>query len=225
MVSGNNIIVNGVQVGTEQGGVGLTPLVVTFNSSANAHAVQDVVDHIAYSNVSTLPSNLIRQVSFTLKDGSGQGFFGNGQSQVVQSVNFKAIDVQAVLHESSFFNFAQVQTPEDIGQDLGLYISTKGINSSDYLQLDLQVYNGVLNFSSYQGLGNLIFLQEPGANGLSTLEIKGTVSDLNLALSRLTYTGSRYGFDVLNSEVFASGTNSWRGGKEEYEDAALIINY
>ena len=224
-ISGNNIIVNGVQVGTSQGGVGLTPLVVTFNSAANAHAVQDVVDHIAYSNVSTLPATLTRQVSFSLKDGSGQGYFGNGASQVVQAVNFNPISTEAILHQSGFIDFSKSNTIDNIGQDLGLYISTKGINSTDFLQVDLQVYGGDLNFSSYDGLDGLIFKQKPDKNGLSSIEIKGTVSELNLALSRLTYTSTHYGLDVLTTQIIENGTTSWDGGDLEYDDAALIVNY
>lgn len=70
-VSGGNVTYGGVVIGTFTGGTGLTPLVITFNSSADCAAVQALVRNITFDNVSPNPSTDTRTVSFILTDGDG----------------------------------------------------------------------------------------------------------------------------------------------------------
>ena len=54
-VSGNNVSYGGTIIGTFAGGVGLTALVVTFNASATAAAVEALLRNVTYRNVSDDP--------------------------------------------------------------------------------------------------------------------------------------------------------------------------
>lgn len=70
-VSGNNITYGGTVIGTFAGGTGATPLVITFNSNADATAVQAVLRNIAYSSTSTNPTVTQKTVNVSLTDGDG----------------------------------------------------------------------------------------------------------------------------------------------------------
>lgn len=61
----------GVLVGSVTGGNGATPLVVTFNATAQAAAVQAVLRVLAFSTDSHNPSTLARTIQVTLTDGDG----------------------------------------------------------------------------------------------------------------------------------------------------------
>ena len=70
--AGSTVKVNGTTIGTYAGGTGGTPLVITFNSSANAGNVDDLLRALQYNNTDTVnPSNDTRSVSITLVDGAG----------------------------------------------------------------------------------------------------------------------------------------------------------
>ncbi|XHX79436.1 MAG: Calx-beta domain-containing protein [Stenomitos frigidus ULC029] len=70
-VSGSAITFGGIQIGTFTGGVGTTPLVVTFNSNSSPDAAQALLRNLAYSNVSEAPSTVDRTLSIVLTDGDG----------------------------------------------------------------------------------------------------------------------------------------------------------
>jgi SdrD B-like domain len=67
----NEVLYSGVTLGTFAGGVGLTPLVITLNATANAIKTQALVRNVAYSNVSENPSATARTVGIRLSDGDG----------------------------------------------------------------------------------------------------------------------------------------------------------
>ena len=71
-VSGNSVTYGGTTIGTFTGGTdGVSPLVITFNSSANVAAVQALMRNITYENGSDDPSTTPRIVRFVLTDGEG----------------------------------------------------------------------------------------------------------------------------------------------------------
>jgi hypothetical protein len=67
-VSGNAVSYGGTAIGTFAGGVGTTPLVVTFNSSATPAAGQALLRNITFRNVNSSPSLSRRSVSVVLTD-------------------------------------------------------------------------------------------------------------------------------------------------------------
>lgn len=70
-LSGSNVTYGGTLVGTWSGGVGGTPLIVTFNANATQAVVQAVGRDITYENVSDNPSTLVRTMTGFVEDGDG----------------------------------------------------------------------------------------------------------------------------------------------------------
>jgi len=69
--AGNQVRFAGQVMGTFTGGVGTTPLAVTFNAQATTIRVQALLRNITYSNVSQNPSTTSRTVSAQVTDGDG----------------------------------------------------------------------------------------------------------------------------------------------------------
>ena len=70
-INSSNVTYAGVVIGSFTGGVGLTPLVVTFNANATPIIVQSLLRNLTYRSVSLTPSTLTRTVSVSLTDGDG----------------------------------------------------------------------------------------------------------------------------------------------------------
>lgn len=70
-VAGSNVQFGGVVIGTFTGGIGLTPLVVTFNANATLASVTALVRNLRFSNVSENPSNLQRSLKLDVTDDDG----------------------------------------------------------------------------------------------------------------------------------------------------------
>jgi hypothetical protein len=72
-LAGSNVTFGGTIFGTLNGGIGLTPLVFTFNTDSSAAAVQALLRRISLENISDAPSPLPRTIRFTFVDGTGGG--------------------------------------------------------------------------------------------------------------------------------------------------------
>ncbi len=70
-VSGSFITYEGVVIGTFSGGLGLTPLIVTFNAAANRESVQKLIRTVTYKSTIAVPSLNPRTFGITLTDGLG----------------------------------------------------------------------------------------------------------------------------------------------------------
>lgn len=68
-VQANRVTVGGVSVGTFVGGSGISPLIITFNSSATTNNVLLVMRSILFSNTTDNPATLTRTVQFQIDDG------------------------------------------------------------------------------------------------------------------------------------------------------------
>lgn len=67
-VSGANVSYGGTVFGTIAGGVGSTPLTITFNASANNAAVQALVRNLTFSVLGVMPSTTNRAIQLILRD-------------------------------------------------------------------------------------------------------------------------------------------------------------
>jgi len=65
-VSGANVTYGGTTIGSFSGGVGISPLVVTLNSSATPTATEALLRNVTFRSVSSAPSRSRRSVSVTL---------------------------------------------------------------------------------------------------------------------------------------------------------------
>jgi hypothetical protein len=96
-LSGSNVLVSGVTVGTFSGGNAGTPLVVNWNANSTPSAVEEVTRQIAFANSSEDPNTTTRTVEFTLSDGDG-----GGSAPVTSNINvLKVNDAPVVLTASS----------------------------------------------------------------------------------------------------------------------------
>ena len=86
-VSGTNVLYSGEVIGTGSGGMGTTPLVVTFNSAATPEAVQALVRNITFLTVTEDPSTFPRTVRFVVTDGDG-----GTSTAVTETINVTAIN-------------------------------------------------------------------------------------------------------------------------------------
>ncbi len=70
-VSGSTVSYGGTAVATFTGGTGTTPLVVTFNASANGNAAQALLRNVTFRNINPSPSLNRRSVSVVLAHTDG----------------------------------------------------------------------------------------------------------------------------------------------------------
>ena len=83
-LSGSDVLVSGVTIGTWSGGTGGSPLVVNFNTNAGIAAVQAVYETVAYRNTASDPVLGVRTISVVVTDGDGgTSNTGTGQVNVV----------------------------------------------------------------------------------------------------------------------------------------------
>ncbi|MBC7821407.1 MAG: hypothetical protein IAG10_31350 [Planctomycetaceae bacterium] len=70
-VSESDLTFRGTTVASFTGGIGVSPLIITFNANATESAVQAVLRNVTYRSVSANPSTLPRTVRVILTDGTG----------------------------------------------------------------------------------------------------------------------------------------------------------
>jgi len=92
-VTGSDITYEGTVIGSFSGGSdGLTPLSITFNSSADATAVQELLRHITYRNVSDDPATGSRTLRVIMDDGDG-----STSTPVTKIINVAAVNDAPVV--------------------------------------------------------------------------------------------------------------------------------
>ena len=84
-VSGTTVTYGGTAIGTFTGGIGTTPLVVTFNSASTPAAAQALLQNLAYST--DAPSTTNRTVSFVVSDGANGISTAANKTITVTAVN------------------------------------------------------------------------------------------------------------------------------------------
>ena len=142
-VSGNNVQVSGVTIGTWAGGTGGTPLTVTFNANAILSSVDTLLNVITYTNTSNAPVSGARIISVSVSDGDG-----GTSNTVTGNVTLSAInnppastggsvtgtEDTALVFNWSDFNVSDVDTA--IGADSAIRITSMPANGS------LQYFDG-----------------------------------------------------------------------------------
>jgi hypothetical protein len=198
-VSGSDITYSGRVIGTFTGGVGITPLVVTFNSDSSPAAAEALFRNIAYSNVSEAPSSAPRTLSIVLTDGDGG----------ISTPANKTITVAAINDTPT----VTAPTAIAITEDTPLVFSTLNNNAitisdvdagSNPVQVSLTATNGTVTLSSTTELTGLT------GNGSSSLSFSGTLTDINAALQGLTFatTANFYGTGAIAINVNDQGHTS-----------------
>jgi hypothetical protein len=70
-VSGDRVLYGGVEIAVLAGGMGTTPLVVTFNANADQAAVQALLRTVIFGNVGHDPTDATREIEVQISDGDG----------------------------------------------------------------------------------------------------------------------------------------------------------
>ena len=92
-VSGSDVTYGGTIIGSFTGGTGVDPLVVTFNSNADAAAVSALAQNITYVNTNLdNPTAGARSITIDITDGDG----GSSPTQNL-TVNVAAVNDQAIV--------------------------------------------------------------------------------------------------------------------------------
>nr|WP_306790067.1 cadherin-like domain-containing protein [Methylomonas fluvii] len=148
-VSGNTVTYGGVVIGSFTGGTdGTTPLVISFNSNANAAAVQALGRNITYQNVSDAPSSLVRTLQGYLTDGDG------GTSNVVSGSLSITASNDAPVVTSASLTLSEGQTVTLSAANFGVsdpdntsFTYTVGSVSGGYFQLSSGAGNSIPQFT------------------------------------------------------------------------------
>jgi VCBS repeat-containing protein len=86
-VSGTNVYYGGTLIGTQAGGIGAAPFVVTFNTNADADVVGEVMANIRFWVAGDSPSTATRTVEAVLTDGDGGTSLTASKQITVTAVN------------------------------------------------------------------------------------------------------------------------------------------
>ncbi|HBR50076.1 MAG TPA: hypothetical protein DEA71_08315, partial [Nitrospira sp.] len=86
-VSGTNVYYGGTLVGTQAGGIGSVPFVVTFNANADAAIVGEVMANIRFWVAGDAPSTATRTIEAVLTDGDGGTSLTASKQITVTAVN------------------------------------------------------------------------------------------------------------------------------------------
>ncbi len=130
-----------IQIGTISGGNGAgDPLIVTFNSSATAAAIENVIEAIFFRTVTDDPSTASRIIDFQITDG-------DGGTSVIQSrtISVTAVNDQAV---------ADLNGADGGGIDFSTGF-TEGLGAVNVTDSDATISD--VDNTTYQGLGINLF--------------------------------------------------------------------
>ncbi|MEQ1847970.1 MAG: hypothetical protein ABL983_20610, partial [Nitrospira sp.] len=153
-LSGSNVLVSGVTVGTWSGGTGGTPLTVSFNVNAQAAQVQAVYQSITYSTTSDTPTLGVRTISVVVTDGDGgTSNTGTGTVNLTTAVNDQPV----------FSNLNGTPTYTEGG-------------AAVVLDADVTIFDAELtNANNFSG-ATLTLTRNGGANAQDVFSASGTLS-------------------------------------------------
>ncbi|TWU08136.1 LamG-like jellyroll fold domain-containing protein [Stieleria varia] len=207
-VVGNTVLIDGVQIATYSGGIGAgDDLSVTFDSDADAVALQAVARRIAFMSVSENPSTLQRTLSMQVSDGDGGSSATDARLMNVIAHNDAptSSDQTVVTNEDTPYTF--------IASDF---------NFSD-------VDGDMLDSIQISSLPSIGFLKISGTN----VTLNQTISIADIASGNLTYSpavdgnGNAYdsfGFSVNDGTTNAVASSVMTIDVTAVNDAPVIIH-
>ena len=178
-------------VGTISGGNGIgDPLIVDFNASATAAAIQDVIEQIFFRTVTDNPSTTSRVIDFQLTDG-------DGGTSAIQS---RTIDVTAINDDP--YNSGTLPTDASLTEDV-----TGFVDLSSFNLVDPDAGNNLVTVTLTTSTGGRIWASSDfdvivSGSGTGSLTLMGGVSDLN------NFFSSAFRFSYLHSVAHTNGDNA-----------------
>ncbi|MBI5759983.1 MAG: M36 family metallopeptidase [Planctomycetales bacterium] len=179
-IAGSNVTFGGVVIGTFTGGVGASPLLVSFNTSATAPIITALLRQITFRVVSDTPSELPRTIVAQVTDGAG-GISNIATTQILvvaqndAPVNTVPAGTSTVLRNVSFV-FTGLNTVSFADPDLGILP----------LLVTLTAANGTVSLASTTGLNFIV------GDGTAdpTMSFTGISANINAALAGLSFTSN-----------------------------------
>ncbi|WP_284186858.1 cadherin domain-containing protein, partial [Zoogloea oryzae] len=200
-ISGSNVTYGGVVIGTWAGGTnGSTPLVVTFNASANAAVAQALGRNITYENVSDNPSTAVRTMAGYLEDGDG-GTSNTASGTITMVPANDAPTITSAATASVAENTTAVLTVTSSDPDGGTPVYSI-VGGADAAKFSINSSTGALSFLSAPNFeaptdagGNNVYdvtvQAADGAGGTTSQAIAVTVTNVNEAPA-VTITPATY---------------------------------
>jgi len=188
--------------------------VLMLGGTSSTTNYQAALRSITYENTSDTPVTLPRTVEFLVNDGALDSTTVNRNIEII---NVADLDITApaaiVINEDTSIAF----TGGDIIQ------IDDGLSTNNLVQVTFDVANGALTLSSFTGV-TLV----QGSNGSSGFTIQGAESDVNAALSSMSYAPdpNYNGADNLNLQLsFATDEEAYytfEGGNALDQSASAI---
>jgi|GEM_PF-981638 uncharacterized delta-60 repeat protein len=208
-LDGANVKYQGIVIGTYVGGVGTTPLEITFNDKATLAAVNTLLANITYQSVSENPNTMSNPnpgntptagVRFTLTDGDG------GISNVItQSINVIGVNDAPILKNG--INPTLTAIDEDISNTANI-----GTKVSDLVKDLITDVDGAAKAIAVTGVNNANGKWQFSTNGGTTWKDFGPVSDSSAvvlgAIPLYTANGSTPASQNWLAFVNAGGTHT-----------------
>jgi Mg-chelatase subunit ChlD len=176
----STVTYGGVSIGTFSGGIGVNPLVITFNTSASNPAVQALVRNLTFHNVSSSPTTSSRLLNFALTDGTG-----GANSATFQTVNVicpQAIDAMLVIDISNSLS------PTN-------FVKAKQAASNFVSQLSSNDLVGLVSFAGYAYLNSALTNDGPA------------VQDMITSLTNASGTTFHYALDLARTNLMGTASN------------------
>lgn len=191
----NEVFYNATMVGTIAGGIGTTPLVVTFNANATPDIAAAVLQGIAYSNVSDGPT-ATRTLSVQISDGDGQTSLA-----VTKDINVTAVNDAPVLDISK--NPTLPRVSEGVKNPAGVLISR--LIAGAVTDPDLGVLKGIAIVSAPNIGGEWQFTISGGSEWVSLTGVSATAAKVLAvnANTRVRFLPTANGFGVKHLQFKA----------------------
>ncbi|MBD2359125.1 DUF4347 domain-containing protein [Tolypothrix sp. FACHB-123] len=213
-LSGNIVKYNGTDIGTIDGtknGSNGKDLVVNFiNTNATLAAVKALIASLTYQTTSDTPK-ASRTITVTVNDN------GSPNDPTPKTSTAVTTEIKVTAENDSPVN--SIPQPITIDEDTPFTFSNNQISLSDPdagnvpVQLKLTANNGTLKFNG--NTTGLTFSDDNGTDG--TLQLTGSIADINSALNGLTFTpnadfNNNLGSAYLKIQTDDTGINQGIGG-------------
>ncbi|MFO1022533.1 MAG: hypothetical protein U0903_17820, partial [Planctomycetales bacterium] len=212
---GSTVSYGGTTFGTISGGTGGSPLVITFNASANNTNVQTLVRNITFSNTSSNPSTVTRAVQFKLKDVGGDsslpvyknlGVLAVNDPPVILADTANPVNYVVGLSAVTVLPSAVVSDADNTTLDGGkLTISINpGVDTGDLLSLR----------STGSGVGQVnVFGSDVFFSGQKVGTIAGGTSLSPLVITFTTNATTAAAQEIIRNITFKTSANATNGNR------------
>jgi len=198
-------------------------LQINFTSTstpATTALVNNVLDHIQYTNTSDAPPSSA-QITYTFNDGAP----GAGQGTVVSSNNLATGVINVTINAVDDAPVNSVPLAQTISEDGSRTFSAGNANAITVSDVDLGAGNITVTLTVGHGslaLGTTNNVSATG-NGTGTVQVTGTAANVNTALDGLVYTpNANFNGDDTIHIVTGDNGNTGSGGPLSDTDDVIV---